>query len=116
MAKIVMPGTRDTNARVRVWMPPGASAALAGDVIAVCRIPTSFDEESGETVTCRQRFVKGQERLAERHIAECAAKHEDVIRAISEKRRPEIMLPQDKEYYAWMQAHKRGIAEGRVKW
>lgn len=111
-----MPGTRTPDAKARVWMPPGASAALQGDVISVCRVPTSFDPETGETTTCRARFVKGQEALSERHIAACAREHEDVVRAISERRRPEIMLPQDKEYYAWLQANKRKIAEGRVKW
>lgn len=116
MSKIVMPGTRDRNARARVWLPNGATKAMHADVISICRVPVAFDAETGEVKTCGQKFVKGQEARVERHHAQCARDHDDVIRAYLQQRHPDIMKPWDPEYAAWLKQHARGIAEGRVRW
>jgi hypothetical protein len=116
MGQVILPGSRDAQARARVWLPPGATKELLQDVISTCMVPVEFDHAEGKVKVCRERFYKGQERLAERHHAECAQRHEDVIRAFLQQRHPDIMKPQDQEYYRWMRSNLTGILEGRVKW
>lgn len=116
MGQVILPGSNKADGKRRVWMPPGATKALMGDTISVCDIPVHFDHDAGELRKCGARFVKGQERLAERHHAECAVEHADVIERFIRTRRPAIMDPQDVEYAKWLTDNKRLIAEGRVKW
>lgn len=111
-----MPGTRTSDGKARVWMPPGATKALMGDTISVCEIPTHFDHDAGALKKCGARFIKGQERRAERHHADCAVEHEDVIRTYLKTRHPEIMEPQDREYAEWLSQNMSGIMRGDVKW
>jgi len=116
MGNVILPGSQKADGKRRVWMPPGATKALMGDTISVCDIPVAFDHDAGTLKKCGARFVKGQERLAEKHHATCAVEHADVIQSFISTRRPEIMDPWDKEYAAWLKQNERGIAEGRVKW
>lgn len=116
MGQVILPGATDQQGRKRVWMPPGATQALLGDVISRCDIPIRFNPETGDLATCGERFVKGDERRAERHHATCAVKHEDVIRAYLAVRHPAIMEPQDAEYAKWLADNREAIMEGRVKW
>jgi hypothetical protein len=116
MGQVILPGATDQQGRKRVWMPPGATQALLGDVISRCDIPTAFNSRTGEVRICGARFIKGEERRAERHHATCAVENESVIRLYLDTRHPEIMQAQDREYEAWLARNRAAIMEGRVKW
>lgn len=116
MSGVILPGSQKPDGKRRVWMPPGATRALMGDTISVCEVPVHFDHEAGELKKCGARFVKGQERLAERHHADCCVEHADVIDAFIRTRRPAVMDPWDVEYAKWLTDNKDKIAEGRVRW
>lgn len=106
-----MAGILFRNARgKRVWLPGGAMRDLQSEVISTCMVPT--DVHGG---MCGAKFVKGQERLVEKHAIACTNRHAGAIREVYARANPAIMLPWDPEMAAWMRQNADAIMSGRMR-